>query len=157
MLPTTTEKFTPGHNEWLPIFGCLDDPAACLFVVFCPCCAVCSIGYEMQDFPVGPLNEPAQDFMSCTGMSYNFLTYCCLGKCASCSFFLWGFFCGIMCCPDKTMCCYDLNMLEAVARYKEKKTISPGPCTEPLLQAWCCASCTLCVLYRGECDGPQTP
>ena len=96
----------------------------------------------MGNFPVGPLNEPANEFMGCNGWCTNYLTWQCLGNCSP--------ICGAMCCPEKTLCCYDKNILKAVAKFEGKKTPSPGPCSEPFLQMACCGPCTYCLLYRGQ-------
>ena len=124
-----------GNEPWIGpgTFGCAEDPIGCLWIFCCTPCAQMQIGSAMGDYPVGPKQEPAQQFIGCPTLCINYLTWagtecCCCGPII-----------GVIACKEKCWCFYDMHIMVAVAQKLNKKTISPGPIDDPLMK---------CVLLR---------
>ena len=141
-----TGGFKAGPNEWHSsgTYGCFSDIGSCCCVYWCCPCAICQIGEKLGNMPVGPKNEPANQFMNIGGMIANCLSYVNI-----CTFVL-----ACIVWPEKTCCNYDKNILESVATFKGKKVASPGPCSDTFCQMCCplTQACTYCLLYRGQCN-----
>ena len=139
------------ENEWGNTFGCHEDVLGCCYVSCCGCFALCEIGDAMGNHPIGPKKEAASAFTGCCGQFVNSLTYTYSGL---------GALCGLCCCPEKTCCAYDANILRGYAEFMGKKTSSPPPCGDPCMQMFCCRPCTVCLMYRElklvPCSGPRT-